>query len=455
AVGQGVEQRGLAGVRIAHDGDHGQAAPGPLPTPDRAAGGDGVDLLFQEANAIADPSPVDLELGLAGAAPADAAHEPGQARIALLGQSRQKETRLRQLHLQLAFGALRSLSEDVEDELGTVEDLQRGRLGDVARLGGREVAVEDDQVGAELKCAEGDLLQLALADEVLDVVLATGLQDGIEDLHPRGAGQLLEFAKRGLGGAALVLERHAHEDRLLLAGDGARGDAVRELLLQRPDLPGEIPTDLVDGAAAVDAPQLAIGVLRQKVRELGRAGQAVLPRLDLADEVQAQVRQVGEVVARQALALQVRMHQAQTAETSLATTGAPDLGHPELVGVADDDVLDLPLSGDEHAHLAPDLSRDLGQMAGELRADHLVGAQAPAVGVAKALDLGGLETECISVDVVDDRSSWRAEGVFTPTVGPSPGRFNPLAGGGAAGSRGPSSTIRRNIRSRRMLSRLC
>src|SRR5690606_27603995 len=118
AVGQGVEQRGLAGVRIAHDGDHGQAAPGPLPTPDRAAGGDGVDLLFQEANAIADPSPVDLELGLAGAAPADAAHEPGQARIALLGQSRQKETKLRQLHLQLAFGALRSLSEDVEDELG-------------------------------------------------------------------------------------------------------------------------------------------------------------------------------------------------------------------------------------------------------------------------------------------------------------------------------------------------
>ena len=84
-----------------------------------------------------------------GAAAADATRQPGE-RIVALGQPGEHVLELGQLDLKLAVGALGPLGEDVEDELGAVEDLEAGLLGDVPRLRRIEVAVEDQEVRPEL-----------------------------------------------------------------------------------------------------------------------------------------------------------------------------------------------------------------------------------------------------------------------------------------------------------------
>ena len=79
-----------------------------------------------------------------GPAP-DAAGQPRE-RVVAPHQPWIEVLELRQLDLQLAVGRLRPLREDVEDQLGAVEDLEGGGLGDVDGLGRRQVGVEDDEV---------------------------------------------------------------------------------------------------------------------------------------------------------------------------------------------------------------------------------------------------------------------------------------------------------------------
>ena len=196
-VGEGVEQRRLAGVGVADDGEDRQAAVVALPPAQVAVLGEAGHPPLQRGDPVAHPAAVDLQLGLAGAAAADAA---GQARerVVAPGQARVEVLELRQLHLQLAVGALRPLREDVEDQLGAVEDLEAGGLGDVAGLRRREVGVEDDQVRHQLHGAEQDVLQLPLADERARVDLVPVLQRGVHHLDAGGAGQLLQLLQRRL-----------------------------------------------------------------------------------------------------------------------------------------------------------------------------------------------------------------------------------------------------------------
>jgi len=54
---------------------------------------------------------------------------------------------LRQLDLQLAFAALRTLREDVQDERGTIEHPKSERLLKIALLSRGQRDIEDDQAG--------------------------------------------------------------------------------------------------------------------------------------------------------------------------------------------------------------------------------------------------------------------------------------------------------------------
>src|SRR5690606_1379572 len=122
-AGEGVEQGALARVRVADDRHHGHvdllAAPasfGALPLELR-------ELSLQPIQPLAGSPPADLEGGLAGTPTADAAGEAAE-RVVPLSQARQRVLELRQLHLQLAVPGLRSLSEDVQDELTAVDHLE-------------------------------------------------------------------------------------------------------------------------------------------------------------------------------------------------------------------------------------------------------------------------------------------------------------------------------------------
>src|SRR6266498_4854273 len=179
AVGQRVEQGAFAGVGVTDDRDHGHVAPDALDSALAPAFADVFQFVFEQRDAFAHAAAVDFELGFAGSAPADAAHQPGHLGAAA-GQPRQQVLQLRQLDLNASLGGLRALGEDVQDQLRAVENLQVGGLVDGAHLGGREFAVEDDHVRAELQTADDDVVELALADQRLRVERRAALNDFVE-----------------------------------------------------------------------------------------------------------------------------------------------------------------------------------------------------------------------------------------------------------------------------------
>ena len=94
----------------------------------------------QERDPPSGQAPVGLELRLAGATRADAPADDAQAAAEALEMlphsphARKVVLELRELDLELALGAAGMLGEDVEDQLGAVDDARRQRILEVALL---------------------------------------------------------------------------------------------------------------------------------------------------------------------------------------------------------------------------------------------------------------------------------------------------------------------------------
>ncbi len=97
-------------------------------------------------DAALNPPPIGLQFGFARAARADAAAQL-RHRFAPPGQPRQHVLKLRQLHLQLALAGPRMARKNVQDQLRPVQHPARQRRLKIAQLGGRQVVVEEHQVG--------------------------------------------------------------------------------------------------------------------------------------------------------------------------------------------------------------------------------------------------------------------------------------------------------------------
>ncbi len=164
-AGQRVEERRLAGVGVADEGDsrHG-ALLAPLAQL-RPAPADDVNLLRQHADAVPNPPAIGFEFGFARAPGADAAAETRQCG-ARSDESRQQVLQLRQLDLQLAFPRPRTTREDVEDELRPIDDLPVERLLEIAQLRRAQLVVEDDDVDAQLVAGRASALTLPLPRNV-------------------------------------------------------------------------------------------------------------------------------------------------------------------------------------------------------------------------------------------------------------------------------------------------
>src|SRR5258708_2741099 len=169
-AGDAIEERGLAGVGVTHE-RHAQDARAHAPGALRGALlAHLADALLQLLHLLADHAAVQFDLLLARAAGlAEGAALALQVRPAL-HEPRVEVLEARELDLELALGGPGALPEDVEDHVGAVEDADLGNLRDkraleVAHLRGRELAIEDDDVGLVLEERHADLLDLALAGE--------------------------------------------------------------------------------------------------------------------------------------------------------------------------------------------------------------------------------------------------------------------------------------------------
>ena len=147
-VREPVQQRRLARVRVADERDvRDVAALARLAL--RGAGRREADEVALELLHAAQQAPaIDLELGLARTAGADARTLLAQLETAA-AQARQPVAQLRELDLHRALLARRVLGEDVEDQRDAIDDVDREQLLEVALLRGRELVVEDHDVDVE------------------------------------------------------------------------------------------------------------------------------------------------------------------------------------------------------------------------------------------------------------------------------------------------------------------
>jgi len=135
------------------------------------------------------------------------------------------------------------------------------------------------------------------------------------------------------------------------------------------------------------------------------SGKAVLARLDRADEIEAQERQVGEIVRGKLLSGKVGVNQAEPPEAAGGGAETVQRGDEDVVVRADDDIGDLPPAGDEEAELAVDLAGELRQVAGQFVGDDTLRRDAPPVDLPDPLDLGRSEAGQVAVNLLDGCSS--------------------------------------------------
>jgi hypothetical protein len=101
---------------------------------------------------------------------------------------------LGEFDLELAFAGAGAGSENIEDELGTIENFDGEFVFEIALLGGGKFAVEQDHGGMGGGNGGAELVEFTGADERGLVGLIAGLEDGGGD---SGAGAFGEDDKFG------------------------------------------------------------------------------------------------------------------------------------------------------------------------------------------------------------------------------------------------------------------
>ena len=318
---------------------------------------------------------------------------------------------MRQLDLDLAVPAPGALSEDVEDELRAVDDTETGGRRHLPALGGREILIDYQEIGAELGGADGQLVELSLADERLGIEARPRLREGVEHIDARRDRQLPQLLELRLGLVGRPVRAHLGQNGLLAPARGrTRPVHPGELLLEvaneiekvEIELRGMDRVEKAVGAFAIGVPEgTAVAVLLgrpgQEVGGVGGHRQALFVEPDGNHEIEAEQREVGEIVPRERLALQVRVDEAEAPESRLAGPQAPEFREEDRPRIANHHVLDLPFPVHEDADLATGLVGQLGQVAGQLGGRDLVRRNPAAVNVLNPLDLIGLETLDVAV----------------------------------------------------------
>ena len=204
AVGEDVEQRRLACVRVPDQRARRERNIGPRGAPRTALPFDHHEAFAKSLELLADEAPVHLDLLLTRAA-----SEPDAAALALevgppAGEAGEQVLELRHLDLHPALGGDGSAGEDGEDHLGAIQHRDAPFLLQVALLAGGQLIVAEHRRAVELGEMGGKCRDHAGAEEGRGMRLAQRDQAALEDLGAEGASQLLELVELDVALLALV-----------------------------------------------------------------------------------------------------------------------------------------------------------------------------------------------------------------------------------------------------------
>ena len=224
-IGERVEQRRLPGVGVPGERDgRDLGAPALLP-PHVALAAQLPQALAQQRDAAACEPLVRLELRLARAAGAGAGAETAGAAAETLevlphpAHSREVVVELRELDLELSLGADGVLGEDVEDQLGAVDDPRLERVLERPLLRRAQLVVDDQHFCPGLSVCLLQLVELPFADVGARIGHPPVLDDLADRLDERRPRELLELGQ--LVGAVGSRREHGNEEPAL--GLGRRG----------------------------------------------------------------------------------------------------------------------------------------------------------------------------------------------------------------------------------------
>src|SRR3954453_7201558 len=276
-AGQRVEQRRLAGVRVAGERDLRQLAALALGAHRRPRGLDLAQLAPQRGDPVARETAVGLELRLARAAGPDAALAAAGAEALEVrpqaAHAREVVLELGELDLELALRALRVAGEDVEDDRGAVDDRHPELLLEVAALARRELVVDRDEVRVGALGGVLDLLALARSEVGVRVRLVAVLDRLADRRDARRAQQLAQ-----LGEVVALLQGADRERALLGAADGRAVGPARLGL-------SSVPSAFHGLLSSLEAPDRYGGGVCQRLAITANAGRG-LPLASISDESQ-------------------------------------------------------------------------------------------------------------------------------------------------------------------------
>ena len=194
-LGQAIEQRALARIGVADDGDHRQAGPFARRALAGAMTADSFYLALQGGDARPNQPSVDFDLSLtctaADADAADLALEVGPG----AGQPGQQILEPREMDLDAALVRSRTLGEDVQDEQGAIDHTHAQDLFHRFLGAGWQLIVADDQVGRMLDGQLARLIQLAAPEIGARVRMIQALRHSADDVRASGARQLIELVQ--------------------------------------------------------------------------------------------------------------------------------------------------------------------------------------------------------------------------------------------------------------------
>ena len=113
--------------------------------------------------------------------------------------------------------------------------------------------------------------------------------------------------------------------------------------------------------------------------------------------VEAKQLEIGEIVARERLAAQMRHDTAQPAKAARTPAHTLEVRQLDAERIAHRDVFDRTVPGDQRADLPTRLARNLGELARELLRNQPVARNPALIEVAELAQLTGLEAVCLTV----------------------------------------------------------
>ncbi len=223
---QRVQQRRLAGVRVAHQRDRRQRRALALGALHRARALHVLQAPAQHRDAVARQPSIGLDLRLPRTPRADAAAQALEV-APQAAHARQVVLQLRELDLQLALRAVRVRGEDVEDHRRAVDHRQAQRLLEVALLARAQLVVARDHVRVARQCRRLRLRHLARTQVGVRVRLLAALDHLADDRHARRAQQLAPAPTGRLPSGSAAMQNARWRAR----GEGCEPSAVHSACL--------------------------------------------------------------------------------------------------------------------------------------------------------------------------------------------------------------------------------